>query len=281
MTAVARYYDEKTARLLAKYGPGPRVHFHVGVVEEVPPAGASLEALRRGLVRSQERLLEEALGGPFAPALAGHVVDVGCGLGGTLLWLLEHTPAERVTGVTVAATHEAIVRRFAEERRLGDRVHVELRDATALPGERAFDAAVCIEASCYFDRGAWLSSMRRALKPGASLFVLDAFLDDASLGPPFDAYWRTRIGALAEYEAAAAASGFVVEDVTELSARCWRFWEWSLAYTARELERAEADGDEGERARLVRSRDAHALLRDAFRDGGIRYLRLALRAPGA
>lgn len=276
MSEVARYYDEKTARLLAKYGPGPRVHFHTGMVDEEPPPGASAEELQRGLTAAQERLLSASFDAWGRASFAGHVVDVGCGLGGTLLALLEDTPAQRVTGVTIAAAHAPVVRAFAEEVGVGARASVEVRDASEIEGASRFDVAVCVEASCYFDRSAWLACMRRVLKPGARVFVIDCFVGHADVAPPFDAYWHTRIGALTEYEAAAAANGFVVEDVTELNARCWRFWDWSLAYTARQLARAEADGDERERARLLRSQDAHGLLRDAFRDGGIRYLRLVL-----
>lgn len=270
---VARYYDEKTARLLAKYGPGPRVHFHTGIVDEEPPAGASAEELRRRLVVAQERLLAEAVDAWGRSSFAGHVVDVGCGLGGSLLWLLDETPAERVTGVTVASAHEAVVRRLAEEAGVASRVSVEVCDAAAIVGEARFDAALCVEASCYFDRAAWLSCMRRVLRPGARVFLIDCFVGRDDVAADFDAYWLTRIGTLSSYEAAAAGNGFAVDDVAELNERCRRFWQWSLAYTE-ELSRA---ADATERQRLTRSREQHARLRDTFADGGIRYLRAVLR----
>lgn len=269
---VARYYDDKTARLLEKYGPGPRVHFHTGLFEGQLSRHAPAEELRRHMVRSQEALLLEALDAWGRSSFAGHVLDVGCGLGGTLLLLLEETPAERVTGVTVAASHVAVIRDFAAAAGVSSRVAVEVCDAAAVEGEARFDAAISVEASCYFDRRAWLACMRRVLRPGARLFVIDCFLDRPELGPPFDAYWRTRIGALAEYEEAAAASGFTLAGVTSLNERCRRFWDLSLAYTDALLEHARGD----ERERLLRSRREHDRLLAAFTDGGIRYLRLML-----
>mgnify|MGYP001145371246 CR=1 FL=1 len=32
---VAAYYDNKTEGILSRYGPGPRVHYHTGMVDEV------------------------------------------------------------------------------------------------------------------------------------------------------------------------------------------------------------------------------------------------------
>lgn len=274
---VARYYDEKTARLLAKYGPGPRVHFHTGLLEGEPPEGASAEELRRALTMAQERMIAASFDAWGRSSFAGHVIDVGCGLGGTILALVEDTPAERVTGVTIAAAHVPLVRAFAEERGVLARVDVEVCDASEIGGAARFDAAVCIEASCYFDRPAWLSCMRRVLKARARVFVLDCFLGRENVGPDFDAYWQTRIGTLEEYERAAEEQGFVVERVEALNDTTRDFWVWSLAHTARVFA---ATDDEAERARLLRSMAAHERLRDAFSDGGIRYLRLVLAKRG-
>ncbi len=274
---VARYYDEKTARLLEKYGPGPRVHFHVGFLDEDPPAEASAAELRRGLVLGQERLLRESLAAWGEPSFAGHVVDVGCGLGGTALLLLEETPCARVTGVTVAAKHAAVVRAFAEDAGVAERVVVEVCDASAIAGEARFDTAISVEASCYFDRRAWLACMRRVLKPGGRVYLLDGFEGSAEAARLYDDYWLTRVGTLAEYQSAAAEHGFVIDDVVELNERCLRFWDWSLAYTDRRLGEAL---DDDERARLGRSRAAHVRFRETFASGGLRYLRAVLRRHG-
>lgn len=273
MSAVARYYDQKTTHLLAKYGPGPRVHFHVGLVERAPPEGASARELRDGLVRAQERLLEESVAAWGASSFAGHALDVGCGLGGTLLFLLEKTAAARATGVTVAAAHAPVIRRFAADAGLSERVHVEVCDAGAIEGDARFDVAVCIEASCYFDRAAWLTCMRRVLKPGGRVFLLDGIEGTREAARRYDEYWLTRMGTLGEYERAAARSGFVLEDVVELNEGVVGFWDWSLAYTRAALA---AGPDEDERARLLRSHEAHLAFRRTFEDGGLRYVRTVL-----
>jgi hypothetical protein len=40
------FYENKTQAILRRYGPGPRVHYHTGLVEEVPIDDADAEGLR-------------------------------------------------------------------------------------------------------------------------------------------------------------------------------------------------------------------------------------------
>ena len=57
--AVARYYAEKTQRILRKYGPGPRVHFHAGFGAVPPVHGANSNDLRGAMFSAQERLISK------------------------------------------------------------------------------------------------------------------------------------------------------------------------------------------------------------------------------
>src|SRR5712671_5531420 len=58
---VAVYYDSKTQAILERYGPGPRVHYHAGLVDDEGSADSlSAEELRRQLVAAQERMLSHA-----------------------------------------------------------------------------------------------------------------------------------------------------------------------------------------------------------------------------
>jgi tocopherol O-methyltransferase len=60
---VACFYDSKTQTILSRYGPGPRIHYHTGIVDqpmtdaELAPVRATAAGLRRMLVAAQERLL--------------------------------------------------------------------------------------------------------------------------------------------------------------------------------------------------------------------------------
>ena len=198
-TAVlAAYYDAKTSRLLDKYGPGPRVHYHGGFTDGTYPPGAGTEALRHLMHEAQERLLE-----PVAAALAGlrapeggppRILDVGCGLGGTSLYLAEHLGA-RMTAITIAAEHLSRIGDFAAEAGLGALVEARLQDAQDLAGEACFDAAVTLESSCYLDRRPWLRRMAGLLAPGGLLIVMDWMIGRPDgRAAAVDAHWLTRMG---------------------------------------------------------------------------------------
>src|SRR5262249_2568233 len=60
------------------------------------------------------------------------VLDAGCGVGGSSLWLARERGAE-VVGITLAASQVAKARRYAARRKLNSRVHFEVADFTATP----------------------------------------------------------------------------------------------------------------------------------------------------
>src|ERR1700730_352108 len=99
------FYERKTQDILKRYGPGPRVHYHTGLVDQPPSIGASSEELHRELVAAQERTLEYAAEvWDAASSLSGDVLDVGCGLGGgTIFWTQKF--GANVTAVTNAPSH--------------------------------------------------------------------------------------------------------------------------------------------------------------------------------
>lgn len=60
--AVTGYYSRKTSEILYKYGPGPRVHFHVGIFDPAHPLPDCQDrgVLRRRLVSAQEAATDYA-----------------------------------------------------------------------------------------------------------------------------------------------------------------------------------------------------------------------------
>ncbi len=272
---VADYYAQKTESILRRYGPGPRVHFHTGLVDAAPPSGSEHGTLKRVMLEAQERLLRHAatrlLDGGHS---TGALLDVGCGLGGgALYWAAEH--GAHVTAITTARTHLPWVERFAAEAGVGEQVRAQLDDALAVPGEACFDTVVAVESSCYLPRREWLAHVARLLRPGGRALVLDCFLGRRELQVPFDRYWRTRIGTRAEYREAAGVSGLRVCTEELLSHEAARFWDVTL--TLLERERADALGPR--RTRWADSRREHRRLQQALRDGGLEYGLLVLERP--
>ncbi|MBL0698280.1 methyltransferase domain-containing protein [Comamonas sp. JC664] len=278
---VSAYYEAKTERLLQRYGPGPRVHYHSGLVDMVPPPGASPAALRASVHAAQEAMLTELARAVGRFPDGGEVLDIGCGLGGgALYWATAHRA--HVTAVTNVPSHVALVRGFAEAAGVGARVRPILCDALSVPGRASYDAVVAVESACYLPRAEWFRRTRALLKPGGLVAIADCFLGRAELAAPFDRYWRTRIGSLDEYLSAAHAAGLELEVRDDVSSRVVGFWsltlellvhERALASPTQHPLRALARAGRGESSR------EHLRLQQALMDGGLEYALLVLRRP--
>jgi 2-polyprenyl-3-methyl-5-hydroxy-6-metoxy-1,4-benzoquinol methylase len=271
---VAAYYDAKTEGILRRYGPGPRVHYHTGMVDETPPPGMAAEALKVLIHESQEVLLRE-LGLAVGESCRNQdVLDVGCGLGGGSLYWASH--GARVTAITIAPEHVPWVKRFASMTGLADRVTPRLCDALEVPGEECFDRVVAVESSCYLPRREWFGRLRRLLRPGGAVAIADCFLGRPELAGPFDRYWRTRIGTTEEYFRSATEQGLELELHQDLSGRAVNFWTLTLDLLAREREAALRSGQSPGRTESQRE---HLRLQQALLDGGLHYGMMVLRRP--
>src|SRR5262245_21714507 len=107
--ALVNFYDGKTEAIISRYGPGPRVHYHTGILDAGPRSGASREELRSRLVFSQEHLLEYASKAwRIASIPFRKVLEVGCGLGGGAIFWAQEFRAE-VTAVTIVPSHVDLI----------------------------------------------------------------------------------------------------------------------------------------------------------------------------
>ncbi|MDY7226430.1 SAM-dependent methyltransferase [Hyalangium rubrum] len=274
---VSAYYDAKTERLLHRYGPGPRVHYHTGMVEEIPPPGLTVEALRVRIHEAQERLLKEMALAVGGWQVGREVLDVGCGLGGgSLYWAAEHKA--RVTAITIAPAHLPWVRRFAEQAGVAHQVTALLCDALEVPGRECFDLVVAVESSCYLPRREWFRKLRTLLRPGGRVLLTDCFLGRPAMAAPFDRYWRTRIGAVDEYFRAASEEGLRLELHQDLTWRAVNFWTLTLDLLAREREAKLRQGGLGLVGRSQSERE-HLRLQQGFLDGGLHHGWMVLRRP--
>jgi len=262
---IVDWYDRKTDFLLEKYGPGPRIHYHTGIAPaEIVPAD-DRDALRRQIVQSQEEMLTRAARAWDANRLLrGEILDVGCGLGGTSLFLAAEYGA-RVTALSPVRRHLIHVARLARKAAVADRVTPLYGDAHALEGPPRFDAALSFGATTYFDRQEYFRSLARVVRRGGHVFIEDTFLGRPELAEPFNVYWTSNIGWSSEYERAASAAGFEALAVEDVSRDAAGFWKLSVAYS---------------RMLLDDRRDSIAwqsAIYDAYLDGGLRNLFMTFR----
>jgi demethylmenaquinone methyltransferase/2-methoxy-6-polyprenyl-1,4-benzoquinol methylase len=106
---------------------------------------------------------------------AREILDVGCGTGDVALAVMRKDPAARVTGLDPARKMLAIAETKARRAGLAERATYREGDATALPfGDARIDGIVC--AFCLrniTDRACALREMRRVLRPGGTLAILE------------------------------------------------------------------------------------------------------------
>jgi cyclopropane fatty-acyl-phospholipid synthase-like methyltransferase len=267
---VVAFYERKTQEILKRYGPGPRVHYHTGLVDQPPSNGASSEELRRELIAAQERTLEYAAEvWDAASTLCGNVLDVGCGLGGgAIFWAQKF--AANVTAVTIAPSHIPLVEGFAAQAGVASRVQAVCCDALAVPGERCFDAAVAIDSTSSFPRSPWFRRVERLLRPEGRVFVFDCFLGRSEYAARFNRHWCAQIGTIDEYIDAAADAHFAAETIEDVSVRTVHFWTRTLALLR--LEAQDVTLSPPQRRKLEESLLNHGLLRQGSLDGGLRFL---------
>jgi tocopherol O-methyltransferase len=267
---VVAYYESKTPEILLRYGPGPRVHYHTGLVDDVPTAHASPDELRRRLVASQEQMLWYAAKVWDAERhLCGDVLDVGCGLGGGAIFWAQEFGAQ-VTAVTIAPSHIELVAKFAAQAGVASQVRPLLCDALAVPGTSCFDAVLAIDSSSSFLRAPWFQCAARLLRCGGRIFVYDCFLQRPEYEEPFNCHWRAQIGTIEEYLMAARAAGLRAEAIDDVSCRAAHFWAATLA-----LMQEEARGKmltHKQDLKLGESLRVHALVRQGVLEGGLRHV---------
>jgi tocopherol O-methyltransferase len=110
------------------------------------------------------------------------VLDAGCGVGGSSLWLAQERSVD-VVGITLPARQVAMARSYAAQRGLTDRVHFEQADFTATPfPDRSFDIVWAVESLCHAPRkAAFYQEAARLLRHGGRVVVADYVRADRPL----------------------------------------------------------------------------------------------------
>jgi tocopherol O-methyltransferase len=273
---VINYYRGKTPAILRRYGPGPRVHYHAGLVDELENLQVPAQVLRRRLVISQERLLVHAADvWKAALNLSGEVLDVGCGLGGgSLFWAQEF--GARVTAVTCVPAHAKLVEQFATSVGVGSRVRPLVGDVLELQFLDRFDAAVAVDSSCHLPRRDWFRRLSALLRPGGRVFISDCFLgrqERQEYEETFNSYWHTQIGTIPEYHTAACEAGLQPDNVEDLSSRVEHFF--SITQALIRIEAQEAGSNAAETARCAASLREHTIMQRGLQDRGYIYAQLS------
>lgn len=183
------HYDNMTEGYYLNWHPD---HIHLGLFEpgECPQPGETLRD-SAGLARAVERMVDVIVA-PAGIEQHHHVVDAGCGVGGTAIRLAK-TRGCAVTGVNLSRLHLEIAGKKAVEAGLDDRISFKYADCSrSLPfADGSIDAVVNIESACHYsDRGRFLHEVHRILKPGGRIAAMDWMARDGLSAAQYDEYIR-------------------------------------------------------------------------------------------
>ncbi len=259
--SVRFHYDLSTLFYRLLWGE----HIHHGLWEGNERATAAQVQLTRTMARL---------------ARIGHgerVLDVGCGMGGSSLYLAREHGC-RVTGVTLSPFQRRWARWAARRRRLSDRVEFRCDDAEAIEfADSSFDVVWSIECTEHlFDKKRFFERAAGWLGPGGRMAIcawLEGSQGRTAAGQQLvvdvcEGFFCPSLGSMADYRTWMESAGLQVVsecDWTDRVARTWEICERrvrrsGVRWLARLLDRD-----------TVRFLDRFRTIREAYATGAMAY----------
>ncbi len=189
-------HEEKVQEHYKNFGGWYRTwnpdHIHFGVFEPGEfPAPDVKPTDSPGFIRGLNRIIDVIVD-PAEIEAHHHVVDAGCGVGGTAVTLAQ-TRGCRVTGVNLSTIQLEAARQRALDEGESDRVRFEYANCSEhLPfADESIDVVVNIESACHYrDRGQFLREVSRILKPGGKIVAMDWIVPDDLTADLYEEYIR-------------------------------------------------------------------------------------------
>jgi tocopherol O-methyltransferase len=170
---------------------------------------------------------------------ATNILDVGCGIGGSSLYLAEKFDAQ-ATGITLSPVQAGRATDRAIAAGLDDHVHFQVADALAMPfADDSFDLVWTLESGEHMpDKQQFLRECYRVLKPGGTLLMatwcnrpteppnLPLTLDEEQhLADIYRVYCLPYVVPLPEYESIARSLSFQSIRTADWSTAVAPFWD--------------------------------------------------------
>jgi tocopherol O-methyltransferase len=224
---------------------------------------------------AQENLIKE-LATRARISEGDRVLDVGCGLGGSSMFLAREYGA-MVRGITLSPKQVSVARDQARRRGLLGRVNFDVQDAHELDRDPGiYDVIWIVECSEHlFDKPAFIRECARHLAPGGRLAICAWLVGenlDVAQERTVDAVRVGMLcpsfGTLADYTLWMHAGGLVVESAEDITAHVKR--TWSLCRPILEFPLVKTMLSAGNE-KLAAFAESFSAIDDAYRSGAMGY----------
>ena len=165
---IIQYYNESENAYKDSWDLNNSLAIHYGYWDE------AVTSFPESLIRMNEVMMTAAAIKP-----TDNVLDAGCGVGGSSIFLAERLGC-KVTGITISERQVEQATQNASQKRISDLVDFKVMNycATHFP-DASFDVVWGCESICYADnKEQFIKEAYRLLKPGGRLVVADGFVSD-------------------------------------------------------------------------------------------------------
>lgn len=168
---INEYYTEYFLSMLKAF---PEIiHLHFGIIDEDK---FSLMSIKKKIVNGMEFLLEDIINFSELNRYDKYAIglDLGCGLGGTCIYLAKKLHFKMV-GITITANQIPVAVKNIKKYKVEDRVQIKYGDGRKLDFEdELFDFIIMIEVAMHVEEKEMLfNEIYRVLKPGGKLIMAD------------------------------------------------------------------------------------------------------------
>ena len=267
---VRKFYDRKAVSYDSKYLDNNICHIHTGLfkneMRDVDLNGRSAKELKELLINGQNKVFEMLAENCKTD---GRFLDVGAGHGGNSIELA-HQKQACVDAITISPVQANIIRERVDQAGFAGQVKVIRSNVLEFDIEAdLYDGAFGVESFCQIGRLDELAKiLRKGIKSGGHLTVLDYYTSDSAFKEFFDKYWCCSIFPLAQFKSILENNGFQIaieKDLTLLQAPFWKVSAW---HSKKLLEEAQPTN---ELQRLKKSQQFHEFMYKKFVAKEARY----------
>jgi tocopherol O-methyltransferase len=129
----------------------------------------------------------------FNPQEPLQILDAGCGVGGTSIYLAQKYPNIHFTGITIVPIHVTMAERFAKKRAVTSNTQFLLQNYCHTTfADNTFDGIIALESANYAHSNQdFIKEIYRVLKPGGRISILDGFCTEKPIPRSLQKIYKT------------------------------------------------------------------------------------------